>query len=926
MTDSTSALRDPSAALHQTGGAARGRRRAGARGREALVGVIALAVLASGGAASAQPAPPGETPGAAPIPRPSVPPVIKPGAKDPRTPALRRGDALPVATTPDGVVRTEGGQPGVVDTGGGDTKTFEPGATGGDAGTTGGPTDDSTKVEDVIEWKTNFEQGVKCKKIPLNARIRLDFNEVSLGDLTKFISCVTEQNFILTGGVNRAATVSILSPKPVTAYEAYKAYLSALEANGLTVVPNGNFLEIVPSAESKSSGGPIYGPGSAGPNTDQIVTRLIQLDHVPAEEILPVLDKFKTKSADITHYAPTNTLIITDTGSNIRRLLKLIKEIDVPIGKSRIWIRPIINTSAAEIVQLLQQIMGEGGSSGGAPAQSPAQARRAKRVAAQAAVAPAATASTSTGADLSRLSVEKMIPDERTNSVIFVATRTAYLQLDRLIRKLDVPIPGEGSYHVHALENADAEEVASTLQSLTTGSTPTSSRRTSRAAAAPGAAPAAGGGGAVGLFEGDVKISPYKATNSLIIESSLKDYLQLKKIIAELDVRRKQVYVEAIIMEISSSKDRSINISGSAGTTFNVDGEELPLLFGSGGLGLDVQGALSTLQSGGGAIGLQGPLLDVNAGSDQGGRSFSIAAFGFTLRALQTTSNVNVLSTPHILTLENEDAEIQVGKRQPYVTTSGGGLGGLSSLSSLAGLAGGAAGGSALSGLSGLSGLGGLGRSFQYVDVDLTLKIKPQVNASGFVRLEIDQQLDDIEGFVGGSASDGGAPITSKRKVTNVVVVRDGQPVVIGGLIRDKETESVSKVPFLGDIPLLGLLFRRTGTQKEKSNLLMIIIPHVIADPSDLKRIYEQRREEYQDLAKTMAERVKDYEGELDYRKKSGLLHDIHMALTKARDERELRERAIFEGSDVDRVGPPESHDIEYDPRDAFKKGDGGDR
>ncbi|MCA9515597.1 MAG: hypothetical protein KC635_11695, partial [Myxococcales bacterium] len=374
MTDSTSALGLASAAVHQ----GREGRRTSLFGRGALAGAVALAVLSTGvGAAWAQPAPPDGTP----VPRPSVPPVIKPGAKDPRTPALRRGDALPVATTPDGVVRTEGGQPGVIDTGdGGDTKTFDPGAPGGDAATPGATPDDSTKVEDVIEWKTNFEQGIKCKKIPLNARIRLDFNEVSLGDLTKFISCVTEQNFILTGGVNRAATVSILSPKPVTAYEAYKAYLSALEANGLTVVPNGNFLEIVPSGESKTSGGPIYGPRSSGPNTDQIVTRLIQLDHVPAEEILPVLDKFKTKSADITHYAPTNTLIITDTGSNIRRLLKLIKEIDVPIGKSRIWIRPIINTSAAEIVTLLQQIMGDSGSSGGgggAAAASPAAARRA---------------------------------------------------------------------------------------------------------------------------------------------------------------------------------------------------------------------------------------------------------------------------------------------------------------------------------------------------------------------------------------------------------------------------------------------------------------------------------------------------------------------------------------------------------------------
>ncbi len=889
----------------------------------------ALALLALGGAppATAQPEPTprpgvGTLPTAAP--RAVVPPVIKPGADKRRIKGPRRG----LTPTRD-VVRTEGNRPGVMDTGG-RKKSFDPKvnderpakAAGGAKGSDAAPSEGlPTKVEDVIEWKSNFEQGIKCKRLPLNARIRLDFNEISLGDLTKFISCITEQNFILTGGANKNATVSILSPKPVTAYEAYKAYLSALQANGLTIVPNGSFLEIVPAGESKTQGGPIYGIGRRGPNTDQMITRLVQLDHVQAEEILPVMDKFRTKSADITVYAPTNTIIITDTGANIRRLLKLVKDLDVPIGKERIWIRPVVNTSASEIASLLGSIIGD---SGGKATTSKSTRKTTRKTSKQGRKkSPSATGGSSVigGGDPSNISVSKMIPDDRTNSLIFVATRTAYLQVDRIIRRLDVAIPGEGGFHVHALENADAEEVAQTLQSLAQGSrSGGGARRTtgSSSSAVKGASTAAG------LFEGEVKITAYKPTNSLLIESSLQDYVVIRRVIKELDVRRKQVYVEAIIMEVSTNKDRSFDLSGSAGTTFKVDGEELPLIMGSGGLGLDVSGALSTLEAGGGAIGLQGPLVDVAAGSDGG--TFSVAAFGFTMRALQTTSDVNVLSTPHILTLENEEAEIQVGKRQPYVTTSAG-LGGLSSLSRLPGLAGGAAasGLGALGGLGGLGGLGslgGLGRNFQYVDVDLTLKIKPQVNDSGFVRLEIDQQLDDIEGFVGGGASDGGAPVTSKRKVNNVVVVRDGQPVVVGGLMRDKETESVQKVPFLGDIPLIGLLFRRTSTQVEKSNLLMIIIPHVIRDPSDLKRIYEQRREEYRELARVMAERRKEYEGELDYRKKSGILHDIHVTIEKARTDRELRERAVFEATEVDTVGPPETHDIEYDPRRAVGRRD----
>lgn len=896
----------------------------------------ALALVVAMGAvdhAHAQPAPdpvPGQ-----PVPKDEVPPIIKPGDRnDPRRPWTLRTNL-----DNEEILRNQGGKPGVIDTGAGGDKGFQAGGeTTPDGGVPGdlppAVGDSETKLEEVVEWKTNFEQGIKCKKIPLDAKIRLDFNEITLGDLTKFISCVTEQNFLLTGGVNRSATVSILSPKPVTAYEAYKAYLSALEANGLTIVPNGKFLEIVASGEARSKGGPIFGVNSAGPNTDQMVTRLVQLDHIPAEEILPVIEKFKTGAADITIYGPTNTMIITDTGSNIRRLLKLVTDLDVPIGKERIWIRPVVNASASEIATLLGQIIGEsaGAGAGAAPATGGGRRGAAARAATvkpnPAAASPGGdgggTSVVGAAADLSNVQVSKMIADERTNSLIFVATRTAYLQVDKIIRKLDVAIPGEGSIHIHPLENADAEEISQTLSALTgnrSGGATTSRRGAANAGTPAGSGPAAPAGGAVGeMFEGDVKITAYKPKNSLVIESSLKDYLSLQKVIRQLDVRRKQVYVEAIVMEIAQNKDRSIGFSGSGGTTFDVDGETIPLMFGAGGLAADLQGISDTLGKGGGAAGLIGPPVDIPAGGVSGG-TVSVSLIGFTLKALQTTTNVNVLSTPHILTLENEEAEIQVGKRRPYSTlgASSGGLGNLGGL--LGGLGGtgtntgglnlgglGALGGLGLGGLGGLGGIGGV----QYVDIDLTLKIKPTVNASDFVRMEIDQSIDDIDGL-----GVGDAPITSKRKVTNVVEVKDGQAVVIGGLIRDQESESVSKVPFLGDIPLVGLLFRKTTKTVEKRNLIMIIIPHVIKDPSDLKRLHEKRMEEYRTFARTMAEREKEYQGELDYRKKSGLLHDVHKTVVKARAERDLRERTLYDATDIDPVGPPETHDIEYDPRDA---------
>jgi general secretion pathway protein D len=814
----------------------------------------------------------------------------------------------------DGPLRTKAKKAGVIDPSSGKKKLdFDPKDMGGTASSA---EDKLAKdAEDVIEWKTNFEKGIKCKKLPLNTKIRLDFNDIALGDLTKFISCITEQNFILAGGANKSATVSILSPKPVTAYEAYKAYLSALEANSLTIVPNGNFLEIVPSGEAKQQGAPIFGPKKRGPNDDRMVTRLIQLEHIQGQEILPVIEKFKTKSADLTIYAPTNTLIITDTGSNIRRILTLIKELDVPVGKEKIWIRPIQYAEASEMLSMLQNLFQSSGTGRANSSSRPSSSSKSKRKGSKAKSSPSSVVGSS--GDVTSVEITKMLSDERTNSIIFVASRSSYLKVDRLLRKIDVPIPGEGQIHIHSLENADAEEIAQTLSSLASSSKGGKSKRSSKGKKKKKKSGGSSSGGA--LLQGDVKITAYEPTNSLVIESSLKDYLSLQKVIKQLDVRRKQVYVEAIIMEISQNKQKDIGFSGSGGVPdVDIAGEQVPLLFGVGGLGLDVQGALSTLTAGGGAIGMQGPMVDLSGGvsgsgdSASTGGSFSIPAFGFTLQALQTTSNVNVLSTPHILTVENEEAEIQVGKRQPYRNSSGG----LGNLSSLAGLAGGA-GASALGSLGGLGGLGGLGSQVQYVDVDLTLKIKPQVNASDFVRLEIEQNIDDIEGFFAE------APITSKRKISNIVVVRDGQPVVIGGLMRDSETESVEKVPFLGDIPLLGLLFRKTSTTVEKRNLLLIIIPHVIKDPSDLKQIHQQRKTEFREFSRMMAMRKKEFEGEMDYRKKIGLLQDIHMTVNRARRERELNEQSIFESTEFDSVGPPETHDIEYDPYEAAKdKGD----
>lgn len=752
--------------------------------------------------------------------------------------------------------------------------------------------ENAKKVEDSFDFKKNFDVNIKCRKLPLNAKVSLDFEQAPLESITKLISCWTNKNFFIASN-RRGAKITILSPQPVSVYEAYRAFLSALLVNGMSVTKRGNFDHIVDSASARSSGAGIYGVGQRAPNEDVIVTQLVRLKHIEAKQIEALLGKFKSKTGEVFAYEPNNTLIITDSAANIRPMLKLLDQVDVPLGKEKIFIRPVQHMQATELVEKINSVFGDG--RGGAPARG----RRG---------APAAKGG---NASATQVSISKIIADERTNQLILMTTRSSYMKVDALIRKLDVPIPGEGQIHIHHLENADAEELSSTLSSLASGG----GAKRGRAATRGRAGASKGGGGSAALFEGEVKITAHKATNSLVIESSLKDYLSLSKVISELDRQRKQVYVEAVIMEISTTKNRNMQIAGSAGTTFDIgDDQEVPFILGLGGLGMG--GAdLNQLNSGGLAAGLQGPLLQVNTGNAGGsdgavpsGVTLSIPAFGFLVQAIQENSDVNVLSTPHILTLNNEEAEIQVGRKVPYRSASlGGGLGGLGGLG---GIAGGALGGVAGGALSALGGLGGLGGAMvQHVDVDLTLKITPQINESDFIKLKIDEQLDEIEAM-----DPNLGPTTSKRKVSNTVVVRDQQPVVIGGLITDRESTGVAKVPLLGDLPLIGVLFRKSTKRVEKKNLMLIIVPHIIKDPSDLRRMHEEKTQQLREFADELATKRKEHAGKIDYRKKRGILQHIFSAVEESAKERKLMEKAYYDNSDVDLVGPPEHHDLDYDP------------
>jgi general secretion pathway protein D len=768
-----------------------------------------------------------------------------------------------------------------------------------------------TPPTNVIKISTTGISELPCHKLGLNDTVSLDFKDMPLDDLIRLMSCWTEKNFLLTAGF-QGKTVTLMSPQPVTVAEAYKAFLSVLRAHQLSVAPSGKFLRIVPENTVKQEPIPLLRNNSSVPGDERMVTKIVKLNFVPASEMSQVLGSFKGKAGEILTYGE-DTLIVTDAAVMVRKLMKFIAELDQPTDKEKHWIRPVQYAEAGELIEIINGMFGGDDS----PTKQRTTARKSntrnKRGRSTASAPSGPSSVNKEGSE--EIKVSKILADERTNQLLIVCNSATYMQVDKLLRKIDVPIPGEGQIHIYYLENADADDLSSTLSSLASGSSTRGNTRGKTPRGKSGGAKG-GGGSVAGLFEGEVKITAHEQTNSLIVEASLKDYLSLKKVVEKLDIRRKQVYVEAIIMEISSNKERKFGISGSAGTTFDIDGESVPLLMGLGGLG--VSGLdMSQLMKGGLATGLQGPLVDVSTGSTGAlegiGGDLSIPSFGFLIQAIASNSDVNILSTPHILTTDNEEAEIQVGKQIPYRASSMGGMGGLGGLSSM--LGGSRSNSSAYGGLGGMmGGLGGLssmmgGGMVQRIDVDLTMKITPHVNESNYVRLEIDQSIDDVE-----SIDRELGPTTSKRRVKNTVVVRDQQPVVIGGLIRETESEGVDKVPFLGDVPLLGILFRKTVTKTEKKNLLMIIVPHIIDDPSDLARIHSERTEEIKRFAEYLATKQKEAKGMVDYEKKNGGLEHMRRVVDAARQSREAKERAEFEGTAVDLVGPPESHELEFDP------------
>jgi len=616
--------------------------------------------------------------------------------------------------------------------------------------------------------------------------IYLNAVDTDIKDLIKQMSKATGKNFLI--GEQVRGKVTIISERKMSVEEAYQAFLSALEVNGFTVVDGpGGLIKIIAIKDISNNALPIFKDES--PITDAFITRIVQLKNISALEMSNAIKNLVSKRGNLFAYPATNTLIVTDTGTNIDRLLKIMQELDQEGPHEGLEFIHIRYANAKDIAARITELYTQ-------DKQTKAPTRR--------------------GQEFEETPyISKVIADDRTNSVIILASGRAMDKVRALISQLDRPLPDgvEGKIHVHYLKHASAKDLASVLNSLTAGSgqaspqtktTPGSTAQQKAQSTAP----------VVASFEGGVKVAADENTNALIITSTAKDYETLRKeVLDRLDIPRRQVYVEAVVMELSINKNRSVGVSGQGGGFFSVNGDRM-LGFAST-LGGTTQGLSAAALSGLAAGAISDTRVNIPITQSDGTSSnISVPALGVVLNALQTDSDVNVLSTPNLLTLDNEEAEIHVGSEVPVpgqqTITSG----------------------------------GNVTSSPERKPVGITLKIKPQINEGDRVKLTISQEVTDVIAGASETVLTQLGASFSKRSVKTVVVAKDQQTIVIGGLIDDKTQISRSKIPFLGDIPLLGHLFSRRSKVKTKTNLLVFLRPYIIRDTNDFLKILQRKVEE----------------------------------------------------------------------------------
>jgi general secretion pathway protein D len=660
-------------------------------------------------------------------------------------------------------------------------------------------------------------------------------SEMDIRDLVQTVSEITGETFLLDESV-KARKVTVISPRGgFNKRNAIRLFEAILDLNGFSIVQKDGINKIVPKRDIKTENLPTEIGTQYGTPSDRFVTRLVPLKNINAAEVANVLRPLISREGDILVYPALNTLIIIDTVSNVNKLLKIIGNIDL---ETEIEFIKLKYTEAVDVAATVSEILGGGGAAPAARSvpQTTTQQRQTRtpqRVPTQSQAAGQASF--------------KIIPDERTNSLIVIAYPEDMKKIKAVIQELDVDVeePEQGIYVIR-LQNADAEQVVGVLSGLIgggTGAATTQSARTTQRRTTGGLGETLGSSyqrrqtGTLGAFgeseeriqrgetglsglsaivaeaEG-IRITADPSTNSIIIVSSRKDFESIKGIIDELDIRRKQVFVEAAILEVALDQIKSLGTNLSFGFIFNDDnlafgGTTLPGIPSLLGIAANTGSVVSAINSiSGGFLGVIGDTVD----PDGSGPIPPIPSFTALFQALTSLTDVNVLSTPSIVTTDNEEAEIVVADVIPFPTGST---------------------------------VGETGVTIQTIDrqpVGIRLGITPQISEGDFLNLNIHTEVSAVAPAPPGLNTAEFGIATTTRTADSAVVVKNGQTIVIGGLVQDRESVLESKVPLLGDVPFFGNLFKFKRKQSTKINLMILLTPRIIENEGDMQKILEERQ------------------------------------------------------------------------------------
>ena len=560
-------------------------------------------------------------------------------------------------------------------------------------------------------------------------------------DIQAFISQVAEmtgKNFVIDPRV-RSRDVTVISKKALTADEVYELFLSVLQVHGYAAVPAGNVIKIVNNSVAKQSNLPLV--QSRGANGEELITRVIPIDNTPVDVLVPVLRPLVPQYGHLAAVSSANALIISDHADNIARIQAILGHLDNAESQD-VSIVQLEHAWVGDLVKLLENLTPEKG-----------------------------------GKRKDQPSSVTLVADERTNRLIIRGDNNAVRRLRSLVIELDIPQNQTGAVQVVRLSHADAKSLAELLKTFTDG------------------APAAGGqkGQAAAAAPGKVSIQADESLNALIIRAEPAQMTEIKAVISQLDVRRAQILIEAAVVEVKGGKQKSLGFQYAAG-----DPDTGVSAVNFGNAGVSVNSILSAILYDQPPEGGLGDGITLGAGKvDSDGN----LEWGALLQALSTTSYPNFLSTPSILTLDNQEASIIVGENVPFVTGQSTSTG---------------------------AGVSNPFTTVQREDVGLTLKVTPHLAGADSIRLELEQETSSVQPTSTSSTTQPVDIVTSKRKIQTTVLADDGETIVLGGLIRDDISEVVSKVPLLGDIPLLGALFRTTKKESTKQNLMVFLRPTIL--------------------------------------------------------------------------------------------------